>query len=187
MTDTRNQLNAESPSSEQPQYSGRVAAPDPLPPFPDEGRRLSPRKITQAVLIAHLADLPLFSNCSKKDLRHIARSTRLDLIDPDHVLFSEGESSREGYVVVAGRVIVRRNGRKIAEVDAGEFVGELGLLLDRDHSATATAATSVEVLVLSRAALREAVNEVPGLGWKLLQTVAHRMAENTTARGRALA
>ena len=82
---------------------------------------------------------------------------------------------------------MRRNGRKIAEVDAGEFVGELGLLLDRAHSATATAATSVEVLVLSQAALREAVNEVPGLGWKLLQTVAHRMAENTTGRGRALA
>jgi CRP-like cAMP-binding protein len=156
--------------------------PDRLPPFPDEGRRPSRRKLARAVEVAHLAELPLFANCSKKELRHLASSTRLELFEPDQVLFEVGRPSREAYVVVAGRVVVRRNGRKIAELGAGEFVGELGLLLHRDHSATATAATSVEVLVLPQAALREAIDEVPGLGWKLLQTFADRVAANTTGR-----
>jgi CRP-like cAMP-binding protein len=159
-----------------------MSASDRLPPFPDEGHRPSRRKLARAAEVAHLAELPLFANCSKRELRHLATSTRLELIEPDQVLFSEGRPSREAYIVVAGRVVVRRKRRKIAELGAGEFVGELGLLLHRNHSATATAKTPVEVLVLPQVALREAVEEVPGLGWKLLQTVAARMNHNTTRR-----
>jgi CRP-like cAMP-binding protein len=153
-----------------------------LPPFPDEGRRPSERKLAREVEVAHLAELPLFARCSKRDLRHLARSTRLELLEPDQVLFEEGRRSREAYIVVAGSVVVRRKGRKIAELGQGEFVGELGLLLHRDHRATATAATSTEVLVLPQVALREAVDEIPGLGWKLLQTFADRVASNVAGR-----
>lgn len=154
-----------------------------LPQFPDEGRRPSPRRLARASEVQHLAALPLFADCSKRELRHLATSTRLELIEPDQVLFAEGRPSREAYVVVAGTVVIRRKGRRIAEVGAGEFVGELGFLLHREHSATAVAETSVEVLVLPRAALQEAIDEVPGLGWKLLQTVAERMNANSR-RGR---
>lgn len=156
--------------------------PELLAPFPDEGHHPSPGKLARATEAAHLAELPLFANCSKKDLRHLAASTRLQLIEPDQVLFKQGRPSREAYVIVAGRVLVRRNGRKVAELGAGEFVGELGLLLRRDHLATATAVTSVEVLVLPQAALREAVEEIPGLGWKLLRTFADRVAANAAGR-----
>ncbi len=159
-----------------------MATADRLPPYLDEGRQPSRRKLAQATVIAHLAELPLFANCSKKDLRHLAAVTRLQLIEPDQVLFEEGQPTREAYIVVAGRIIVRRKGRKVAELGPGEFVGELSLLLQRDHSATATAATSAEVLVLPQVGLREAIHEVPGLGWKLLQSFAARVAANTTGR-----
>jgi CRP-like cAMP-binding protein len=159
-----------------------MATSEPLPPFPDEGHPPSARKLLREAQVAHLAELPLFAHCSKRDLRHLARFTRVELVEPDQVLFEAGRPSREAYVVVAGHVIVRRNGRKVAELGAGEFVGELGLLLHRDHLATATAATSTEVLVLPQAALREAVDEIPGLGWKLLRTFADRVAANVSGR-----
>lgn len=153
-----------------------------LPPFPDEGHRPSRRKLARDVEVAHLAELPLFGSCSKKDLRHLARSTRLELLEPDQVLFEEGRPSREAFIVVAGSIVVRRKGRKIAELGQGEFVGEFGLLLRRDHSATATAATPAEVLVLPQVALREAVEELPGLGWKLLRTFADHVASDLAGR-----
>jgi CRP-like cAMP-binding protein len=148
-------------------------------PFPDEGRRPSPRALERASQVDHLAGLQLFAGCSKRELRHLARSTRLELHEPDDVLFAAGQPSREAFVIVAGHAIVRRNGRKIAELGPGDIVGELGLLLHRDHVATAIATTPLEVLVLPQRALREAVDEVPGLGWKLLQTFADRIAENS--------
>lgn len=128
--------------------------------------------------VEHLAGLELFAACSKRELRHLARSTRLELHEPDDVLFAAGQPSREAFVVVAGHAVVRRNGRKLAELGPGDIVGELGLLLQRDHVATVTATTPLEVLVLPQRALREALDELPGLGWKLLRTVADRMAEN---------
>ncbi|HEY5662704.1 MAG TPA: cyclic nucleotide-binding domain-containing protein [Ilumatobacter sp.] len=146
-------------------------------PFPDEGRPPGRRSAARAAQVDHLARLPLFAGCSKRDLRHLARSTRIDLLEPDAALFSAGQPSREAYVIVAGRAVVRRNGRKVAELGSGDFVGELGLLLHRDHAATVTAVTSLEVLALPQQALREAIDEVPGLGWKLLQTVADRLGD----------
>ena len=85
-------------------------------------------------------------------------------------------------MIVAGHAVVRRNGRKVAERGPGDILGELGLLLHRDHVATVSATTPLEVLVLPQRALREAVEEIPGLGWKLLQTVAERMSEDATGR-----
>lgn len=83
-------------------------------------------------------------------------------------------------MIVAGHAVVHRDGRKIAERGPGDILGELGLLLHRDHVATVTATSPLEVLVLPQLALRQAVDEIPGLGWKLLQTVAERLSESST-------
>jgi CRP-like cAMP-binding protein len=159
-----------------------MSARDRLPLFPDEGRRPSRRRLAVAAQVDHLAALPLFERCSKRELRHLTASTRVDLLEADQALITQGQPSREAYVVVAGHAVVRRDGRKVAEVGPGDIVGELGLLLHRDHAATVTATTPIEVLVLPQQALREAVDEVPGLGWKLLRAVAERMADNAAGR-----
>jgi len=91
-------------------------------------------------------------------------------------LFEQGQPASAAYVIVAGHVEVRREGRVIAELGPGQVVGELGLLLRRAHSATVTATTPIEVVALSQAALKEAVEEVPGLAWHLLQAVAERLS-----------
>jgi CRP-like cAMP-binding protein len=147
-------------------------------PFPDESRPPAARTMAVTSQIDHLAALPLFAGCSKRELKHLAQSTRHELLEPDQVLCSAGQPSREAYVIVAGRAVVTRNCRKLAELGPGDFVGELGLLLHRDHLATVTSITPMELLVLPQQALQIAIDEVPGLGWKLLQTVADRLSEN---------
>lgn len=158
--------------------SGRI---EPLPPFPDEGRPPSRRRLSAAAQVDHLAALPLFAECSKRDLRHLARLAHVAQLEPGDVVIAEGDAARDASIVVAGHCVVRRRGRKIAELGPGDVVGELGLLLDRPREATVTASSPLELLVLTQDALREAVDEVPGLGWKLLRTAALRLAEN--ARG----
>ena len=127
-------------------------------------------------LADHLAGLPLFSACSKRELRHLAGLTRQHQLDTGQHLFEQGQPASAAYVIVAGHVEVRREGRTIAELGPGQVVGELGLLLRRAHSATVTATTPIEVVALSQAALKEAVEEVPGLAWHLLQAVAERLS-----------
>ena len=155
-----------------------MTPPSALPPFPDEGRQPSKRKMAKQTQIDHLASVALFAQCSKKELRHIAANTRLELLEPGQKLITEGDPSSEAFVLIAGQAVVRRNGRKVAALSPGDVIGELGLLIGRERVSTVIATTPIEVLVLERASLREVVDDIPGLAWKLLETVAERMADN---------
>lgn len=151
-------------------------------PFPDEGRPPGTGRMARAARVDHLAAVPLFAGCSKRQLRHVAAATHHQLIEADQALVAEGGRSREAYVIVAGRAVARRNGRKISDLGAGSFVGELGLLLDRPHAATVITTTPVEVLALDRRSLALALDEVPGLGWALIQTIAARIDDEARSR-----
>ncbi|MGH1493618.1 MAG: cyclic nucleotide-binding domain-containing protein [Acidimicrobiales bacterium] len=125
--------------------------------------------------------MTLFENCSKKDLRNLASRTRFEQVEAGHTLLAEGSPSSNLYLLLAGTVSVRRNGRRIASLGAGDAVGELGVILGEARNATVKAETPVEMLVLDRPALRRAFDEVPGLGWKLLTSVAERLSSSSTA------
>jgi len=123
-----------------------------------------------------LAALPLFSTCTKRHLKSLAKLTRGVLVEPGASLFNEGAPSTEAYVIVAGSAEVRSRGRKVAVLGPGEIVGELGLILERPRNATVRALTPLDTLAISRAELRNAVVESPELGWALLEAVAHRLS-----------
>jgi len=157
-----------------------MAASERIPPFPNAGRTPSRSRMKRDEVADHLAALPLFAACSKRELRHLARVTQQHQLDAGQRVFEQGQPANAAYLIVAGHVEVCRDGEPIAELGPGEVVGELGLLLRRDHSASATATTPVEVVALHQAALKEAVEEVPGLAWRLLQEVAQRLSTDMT-------
>ncbi|MFM2078872.1 MAG: hypothetical protein RJA49_2762 [Actinomycetota bacterium] len=98
-------------------------------------------------------------------------------MDAGHTLFVEGAPSSNLYVILSGSAIVRKNGRRIARLGPGDVVGELSVILGGPRTATVEADTPIEWLVLDRESLRQAIDEVPGLGWKVLQSVAARLDE----------
>ena len=127
--------------------------------------------------VAELSKVPLFANCSKRDLARLLSRVRTETVDAGHTLFVEGAPSANLYVILSGSAIVRKNGRRIARVGPGDVVGELSVILGTPRTATVEADTPIEWLVLDRESLREAIDEVPGLGWKVLQSVAARLDE----------
>lgn len=100
---------------------------------------------------------------------------RLESVDAGHTLFVEGAPSSNMYVILTGSAAVLKNGRRIGRVHAGDVVGELGVILGGSRTATVRAETPIEWLVLGQASLRQAIDEVPGLGWHVLQSVANRL------------
>lgn len=131
--------------------------------------------VSKRVYIDHLKHVPLFSECSRKDLEKIAsRSDVLDL-PAGRVIMHEGKPGSEAYVVLTGHLAVRRKGRKVAELGAGAIVGELALLDQGARSATVDCTTDCSLLVLNRQALLGAVAEVPALSHKLFAALAGRL------------
>ena len=125
--------------------------------------------------VAQLSKVPLFANCSKRDLSRLLSRVRTESVDAGHTLFVEGAPSSNLYVILSGSAIVRKNGRRIARLGPGDVVGELSVILGGPRTATVESDTPIEWLVLDRASLREAIDEVPGLGWSVLQSVAARL------------
>ena len=128
----------------------------------------------------HLASVPLFNACSKKELGMIARAGTEMSFPDGTVLMKQDDSSREAFILTEGTVVVKRNGRKVAELGPGAFLGELGLLDRGSRTATVEALGPVEALVLGPREFSGLIDEVPSISHKLLRALAARIRELDT-------
>ena len=118
---------------------------------------------------------PLFTRCSRKDLQRIAEvADEIDL-QAGKVLIEEGERGREFFVLVSGEVEVRRKRRKVATLGPGSFFGEMALLSKTPRTATVTAVTPIDVLVISDRAFLGLLDRMPELWLKVARALAERV------------
>jgi CRP/FNR family transcriptional regulator, cyclic AMP receptor protein len=128
----------------------------------------------------HLAAVPLFNACSKKELGLIAKATT-EMSFPDGTeLVKQDQSAREAFVVTAGTVVVKRNNRKVAELGPGSIIGELGLLDKGPRTASVVTQGPVEALVLGPREFAGLLDDVPSIAQKLLKAMAERIRELDT-------
>ncbi len=125
----------------------------------------------------HLAAVPLFNACSKKELGVIAKATT-EMSFPDGTeLMQQDASAREAFILTSGTAVVKRNGRKVAELGPGSVLGELGLLDKGPRTATVVAQGPVEALVLGPREFAGLLDEVPSISHKLMRAMAARIRE----------
>ena len=122
-----------------------------------------------------LKSVPLFSECSKGDLRRLAAIADEIELREGTVLTREGRAGREFFVLVAGSVRVTRKGRKLADLGAGSWVGEIALLTTSPRTATATAISPVKALVIGDREFSKLISDVPSIAMKVLASVAERL------------
>jgi CRP/FNR family cyclic AMP-dependent transcriptional regulator len=128
--------------------------------------------------VEFLHAVPLFANCSKAELQRIAAlADELDLAE-GATLIREGERGREFLVIVDGTVRVTTKGKKIRELGAGDFVGEIALIADVPRTATVTAASAVRLLVITDRAFRGLIEQMPSIATKVLQSLGERLHDN---------
>jgi CRP/FNR family transcriptional regulator, cyclic AMP receptor protein len=128
----------------------------------------------------HLAAVPLFNACSKKELGRIAKATTEMSFPDGTVLMNQDDTAREAFILTEGTALVKRNNRKVAELGPGAFLGELGLLDRGPRTATVVAQGPVEALVLGPREFAGLLDEVPTLSHKLLRALAARIRELDT-------
>ena len=93
---------------------------------------------------ARLKAVPLFAKADTKALHHLASAADEVSVSAGHVLIEQGRHHHEFYVIESGTAVVEIEGNEIAEIPAGEFVGELGFFVQGAASATVKAKTDVE-------------------------------------------
>jgi CRP-like cAMP-binding protein len=122
-----------------------------------------------------LKAVPLFAACSKAELQRVASlADELDLAE-GATLIREGERGREFIVIADGSVTVTRRGKKLRDLGAGDYVGEIALVADVPRTATVTATSPVRLLVITDRAFRSVLEQMPSIATKVLQSLGERL------------
>jgi CRP-like cAMP-binding protein len=129
-----------------------------------------------------LKGVPLFAGCSKAEIEALAQTADELDVREGTVLTREGKPGREFFVLVEGTVDVTREGAKIAELGAGDWLGEIALLTQSPRTATATATSPARILVVTDRAFRQVVERMPSIAIKVLETVGERLGHDDALR-----
>ena len=126
--------------------------------------------------------VPMFSTCSKKDLKTIASNAERLHVPAGRILAEQGQTGREAFIIVDGKARVYRNGRKVAMLRPGQFFGELSLLDRAPRNATVIADTDMELLVLGQREFAKIVDAAPAFARALLTGIARRINDAESKR-----
>ncbi len=111
--------------------------------------------------LARLKDVPFFSSMSKKELKAVSQQADEIDIPAGKVLAREGDFGHEFFVIESGTADVTRGGERIAELGPGDFFGEMALLKEDRRTATVTAASPMELVVMTRSSFRALDQSMP--------------------------
>jgi len=127
--------------------------------------------------VALISKAPLFAGCSKRELREIAGIADELEVPGGTTLTKEGASGKEFVVIVEGGADVRRRGRKVNTLAAGDFLGEIALITGTPRTATVKTTEPTRVLILTAPAFRALIRRVPSIQLKVLEALARRLPD----------
>ena len=119
--------------------------------------------------------IPLFLRCSRREIAAIAARAPSAVHPAGAAIVTEGDESREFFVVLEGRVNVTQAATTLRELGPGDFFGEIAILAGGPRTATVTALTEVTALVVAEETLRELLGEMPVLRRKVAAALADRI------------
>ena len=130
-------------------------------------------------IILFLNRLPLFGSMSLHQLHAIAVQLVEREMRAAEVIFSEGDLSRDLYLIVSGKVdIVQQRGdtcHTIVTLSAGEFFGDMAIFEERARSASAVVVEPVRLLTLSPERFRQVVLQDPAISFEIFRELSARL------------
>lgn len=122
-----------------------------------------------------LESIELFGELTSKERRAVSRLMTNVSVKPGRDLMVEGSVGREFVIILEGEATVRRAGRIVARVGAGDFLGELAVIAGVPRTATVTADTEMDISVLNRREFSSLLDEQPKLARKVLVGAVKRL------------
>ncbi|HJU37384.1 MAG TPA: cyclic nucleotide-binding domain-containing protein [Gaiellaceae bacterium] len=122
-----------------------------------------------------LRRVPLFEDLDVAELQSIADSMNEANVPAGAIVTAEGGPGDGFFVIERGEAEVTIEGQARATMAAGDYFGEIALLLGSNRTATVTATSDLRCHALTPWDFRELVEGAPSIAWKVMQSMAARL------------
>jgi CRP-like cAMP-binding protein len=129
-----------------------------------------------------LGRVPLFAQCSRKELEFLASRTDEVDLKAGQTLIRQGSPSDSFYVLLEGEATVAVDGKERPPLRVGDFFGEISMLDRGPATATVVTTKQVKAMVMSHAQFRDAIKGSDSLLSTVIAAAADRLRRDSLER-----
>jgi len=115
-----------------------------------------------------LREMPIFQHLEYVELIEVLNVSRQRLFQPGDEIFAEGAEGDEMFVILDGRVSIRKSGQEVITLVQGGHFGEMALMDRNQRSAAAVATEATRVISVQRRPLFHLMQQNKEIAVKLL-------------------
>ncbi len=127
---------------------------------------------------AELRKVERFADLSEAEIKSVAAAGTHVHLPANWSLMSETTPADKAYIILSGRVSIRKKGAEVAEIGPGDILGEVGVLQHRLRTAAAVSLTELSVMHFTNEDLTRLVDEVPAFGSALQATARDHLSDD---------
>lgn len=130
-------------------------------------------------LVAILKQIDIFTSFSTDELNILADSISEITVQPQTVLFEEGSTGRDMYILLEGTLQVLKENRTITTISPIDYIGEMAIIEEKPRSATIISNTAAHLLKITSAQFQEYFSTQPQSLVSMMKTLSRRIREDT--------
>ncbi|MEK6749173.1 MAG: cyclic nucleotide-binding domain-containing protein [Pseudomonadota bacterium] len=144
--------------------------------------KVSEKLVARARAVQILKKLPVFSGLLEDEYFKILAMCTSTTVEAGEQLFRQGDDGSSMFTLLAGRVEILIEGKGVVHtMQAGEIIGEMGLVKKITRTATAVVKERSVLLQLYAEVLHDIVGKYPRIGYVVMRNVAGILAERVIA------
>ena len=121
-----------------------------------------------------LRSIPLFAGLSSRELETIGPLADEVDLEEGRELVREGEFAYEFFAIEDGSAEVRRGDERLAELAAGDFFGEMGVMAHVPRNASVVVTSPTTAIVMTAGALRQVARDMPEVAERIRAAIEER-------------
>jgi CRP-like cAMP-binding protein len=134
-------------------------------------------RVVAGAPIETLRRVPLFEDLDPTELQSVADLMHEANVPAGAVVTAEGGPGDGFFVIDSGEAEVMVEGQPRGTMTAGDYFGEIALLMGSDRTATVKATSDLRCFALTPSDFRTLVEANPSIAWKVIQSMAARLSD----------
>lgn len=131
-------------------------------------------------IIDLLRQVPFFNNFTREQIESLGLASSIIKMPEGKTIVTEGDIDDTFYILLNGKVIIRKNDKVIAKIRAGECFGEMAYIAGKARVASATTRTKCLLMKISATLMDKAPDTVQLLFFKnFARTLSFRLEKSS--------